>query len=716
MKTKRFLTLLLAGALIFPAACEKKPPAESLSPEPGLVSFAEPVLTDGAEGEEIAGVEEVGIPPQFVTPHDADFRQDLIYLASGDRVEAYQSGVRADFAAVDAEKLCVSGEAVCVWGGGVYRELSPDGAQLLSYPMEETVDCMCVTEHYAVFAIPEKSGHRLIRLERRSGKLDEVPPAYQPYGNRFVVKSLAGREKGDEFAVLVWSDAEHMKARFGSFAAAADAKSGKFRLRYDFADDLASCASLNAADVTDEALYLLSAGAVPVGETWYHTLFRYDGKTKDEVAYLAGTEDPAYPGKGFLTGFDRLTLRGRTVCLFSERAGAVRTETLPDLTDSLKILCDDLRIDARMKALVIRLAKEYDTGVVIERLNYESYDEKVRVKLLAGDDDFDLYLINGQNGASLLGAVLANRAYEPLDGYPDLVSRFDGMYPYAETFCRNEKADNELFAMPFGMAADMGVIALDPEAGAWLDLSRAAAAGSSLSWSFDDFCALAENYAKTWKEGDPFLCSTSLLTTLMCEITQSLADGKLTRSEAEEMEKRLARLIPTGVIRDENAANPTGKLLLIPWGMIPPSAVLRGIDAYDRVPMPSVGGTSYITGGGWVLMNRASKNKDAAAKLLYTLTEEELLRDENLSCASYVYPDYAKYKSTMKEAPSERLLEQYETYGTLLDHYEPYSFDFSRLTRLLHIEGLWTACFKGERSPEEFAAEVWRVMQAELFE
>ena len=70
----------------------------------------------------------------------------------------------------------------------------------------------------------------------------------------------------------------------------------------------------------------------------------------------------------------------------------------------------------------------------------------------------------------------------------------------------------------------------------------------------------------------------------------------------------------------------------------------------------------------------------------------------------------------MKEAPSERLLEQYETYGTLLDHYEPYSFDFSRLTRLLHIEGLWTACFKGERSPEEFAAEVWRVMQAELFE
>ena len=372
-------------------------------------------------------------------------------------------------------------------------------------------------------------------------------------------------------------------------------------------------------------------------------------------------------------------------------------------------------MDARMKALVIRLAKEYDTGVVIERLNYESYDEKVRVKLLAGDDDFDLYLINGQNGASLLGAVLSNRAYEPLDGFPDLVSRFDGMFPYAENFCRNEKAGNELFAMPFGLAADMGVIALDPEAGEWLDLSHAAGSDGSPCWTFDDFCTLAENYAKTWKAGDPFLCSTSLLTSLMCEITQSLADGRLARNEAEEMEKRLARLIPTGVIRDENGANPNGKLLLIPWGMIPPSAVLRGIDAYDRVPMPSVGGTSYITGGGWVLMNRASKRKDAAAKLLYTLTEEDLLRDENLANMSYVFSDYAKYKSTMKEAPSERLLEQYETYGTLLGHYEPYSFDFSRLTRLLHIDGLWTSCFDG-KSPEDFAAEVWKTMQAELFE
>ena len=703
----RILSLVIAIAILSTlGGCRKEPSAAEPvpSPEPGLVSLAEPAPSASPEQAD------PDFPPQFIVPLDADFLDDVIYLASGDRVETYANGTRDDFAACDAERIAVSGDVIAVWGGGVYREFTKDGAELLSYPMEETVDCMCVTEHYAVFAVPLNSGHRLVRMERKNGKTEEVPSTYQPYGDRFVVKSLAGRDKGDDFAVLVWSDAVNMNAKFGSFAASVDAKTGKYKLQYDFADDLASCVSLNAADPSDEAIYMLSDGAVPVGEAWYYTLYRYTGKTKDEAAYITATEDPAYPGKGFMTGFDRLTMRGRTACLFSAQAGAVWTETLPDMTKSLKILCDDLRADARMKALLIRLAKAYDTGVVIERLNYETYDQKVRVKLLAGDDDFDLYLINGQNGASLLGAILSNRAYEPLDQYPDLITRFEGMFPYAERFCRNEKADDELFGMPFGLAPSAGIIAVDPEAGNRLDLSGAA------DWTFDDFCRLAEDYAASWKEGDPFLCETTLLTDLMCEITQSLVNGTIARAEAEEMEKRLVRLTETGVIRDTNAVPiPEGKVLLICWEMIPPSGILREIDKYDRLPMPSVAGVSYIRGGGWILMNRASKNKDAAEKLLYTLTEETLLRDESFPTCSYVYPDYAKYNSTAKLAPSERLLEQYETHGTLLNHYEPYSYGFERLVQLLHIDGLWTSCYEG-RSPEDFVAEVWKTMQAELFE
>ncbi len=62
------------------------------------------------------------------------------------------------------------------------------------------------------------------------------------------------------------------------------------------------------------------------------------------------------------------------------------------------------------------------------------------------------------------------------------------------------------------------------------------------------------------------------------------------------------------------------------------------------------------------------------------------------------------------------MLEQYETYGTILSNAEPYSFSFERLVELLHIKGLRTACFEVERTPEVFAAEVWKTMQAELFE
>ena len=723
MKTRRIIAFFFTFILLL-MGCKKtlSPASPNLAPESGLVSFAEPVVSDSAEGSETLPDGEYARPVRVDLPLDADFLDDTIVLAAGDRVETYANGTRSDFALCPAEKLAVSGDVIAVWGGGVYREFSKDGAELLSYPMEETVDCLCVTEHYAVFAVPKDSGHRLVRMERKNGKTDGIPETVQSYGDGFVVKSLSGRMKGDEFAALVWSVADRLHAEFGSYTALLNAKSGEPALFDDFGpDDFAVCAALNSADPADEAVYSLSSAAVRAGDTDYYTVYRFDGETKNEVAYVSGTEDPAFPGMGYMTGFDRISVRGRsergrTVCLFSARAGAVWTEALPDMSGSLKILCDNLRQEGPMKSLVIRLTKEYGIGVVLELLDLGTYDQKVRVKLLAGDDDFDLYLINGQNGASLLGAILANRAYEPLDQYPELVSRFDGMFPYAERFCRNEKTDpegvmGELFGMPFGLAPGGGIVAVDPEAGDWLDLSNAA------EWTFDEFCKLAEDYAASRKEGDPFLCETTLLTDLMCEITQSMVDGRLTRAEAEEMEKRLVRLTGTGAIRDTNEIPlPEGKILLIGWEMIPPSGLTREIDKYDRLPMPSVMGVSYIRGGGWVLMNRASKNKEAAVKLLSALTEEAMLRDENVPTCSYVYPDYTKYLSTAKIAPSERLLEQYETHGTLLGHYEPYSFGFERLTELLHIKGLWTACFEGERTPEEFAAEVWKTMQVELFE
>ena len=180
------------------AGCEKTPPPESpsLAPEQGLVSFAEPVTADHADGSETLPEGEYAKPVQVDLPLDADFLDDAIFLASGDRVETYANGTRSDFALCPAEKLAVSGDVIAVWGGGVYREFSKDGAELLSYPMEETVDCLCVTELYAVFAVPKDSGHRLVRMERKNGNTDEIPETVQSYGDGFVVNlRLGGKPK-----------------------------------------------------------------------------------------------------------------------------------------------------------------------------------------------------------------------------------------------------------------------------------------------------------------------------------------------------------------------------------------------------------------------------------------------------------------------------------------------------------------------------------------
>ncbi len=716
-------TVVLVYLFIAFAGCKKEQVSEEpiSVPEPGLISLAELVSAE-TEEEQISdpSASETTAPVKSIVPLDVDFLDDMIYLASGDRIETYANGTRSDFALCPAEKLAVSRDVIAVWGGGVYREFSKDGAELFSYPMEETVDCLCVTEHYAVFAVPFHEGHRLVRMERKNGKTEEIPG--HDYGDYFFVKSLSAGSKGDEFVILVWKDPEGASVNIGSFAGVMNAKTGKLTGQYDpLVNGLASCAALNAADPDDKGIYTLSMSATPAGGYSYFTFYRFEDNKKEELTYIAATADPLLPGSGVLAGFDRMTVRGRTACLFSKRTGSVWIESLSGVVDNaqnddssvtLKILMDSTRIASKMKSLVIKLKEDYGFSIKTETLDSATYDEKVRVKLLAGDSDFDLFLINGQGGASLLGAVLTNGAYEPLDKYEGLSASFEGMFPYAERFCRNEKAGDELFGTPFGLAADEGIIAVDPEAGEWLDLPA-----PEKGWTFEEFCTLGEKYAETWKEGDPFYTHSTLLTDLMCEITQSLVDGRLQRKEAEEMEKHLVRLIQTGVIQNTNADPPqTGKVLLIRWGMIPPSGVLRENDKHDRLPMPTVAGISNIKGGGWILMNRNSKNKKSAAKLLLTLTGEDFLRDETLSTCSYVYPDYSKYISTAKLAPSERMLEQYETYGTILSNTEPYSFSFERLVQLLHIDGLWNACFTGEKKPEDFVSDVWRTMQAELFE
>ena len=108
-------TVLLVYLFIAFAGCKKEQVSEEpiSVPEPGLISLAELVSAETEEEQTSdPSASETTAPVKSIVPLDVDFLDDMIYLASGDRIETYANGTRSDFALCPAEKLAVSGDVI----------------------------------------------------------------------------------------------------------------------------------------------------------------------------------------------------------------------------------------------------------------------------------------------------------------------------------------------------------------------------------------------------------------------------------------------------------------------------------------------------------------------------------------------------------------------------------------------------------------------------
>jgi len=619
---------------------------------------------------------------------DTAYFGGVIYTAYEDRITSTHAGETTVLAEVSGELITTDKNGICVLGGGKYWEYTPDGTLTAEFDADIAAEFMCVTANYAVFAEPYDGGHRLTRLNRKTGEIEDVPDAENSYGKRYVVKSLSAMED-DRIMVLCWSDKDPVSARFGSMIRVVDGETGK-RESIHMITDLPSCAAYNPAD---GYIYSVSHSAVPVGDKNYHTLYRHSGDSQEETAYIDS-----------LPPISKLVMNGREYFAYSAYSSAVITASVPDAENTVRLLMDNAQIKSELQSLVILLQSEYGINLVLKQLPADQYDEKVRLKLLAGDEDFDLMVI--PDAGNLLSPVLNNHAYRSLDEFPEVTARFDEMFPFVRGMCTNEKY-GDVFGMPFGWNLSGCVLAVSPQASDYIAIPDSA-------WTIEEFCDMAEKYAVTRTDDDPYFCNTTLLTQLICSLTQALADGTVTREYVEEMEIRLHNLISTGAVHNTNdSANPNAELLLILWSILWPSGGEREIDTYDRCMLPTVSGKVYVQGGGWLVMNPNGANSENAAQLLEILSREEFSRNPSLPTCAYVYPDYMEYQHD--EDVSDRMLEVYEYHGTLLNNAKALTFEPDEFSRILHREGLWTECFSG-MSAEQFTDRLWNDLQKRIYE
>ena len=672
----RFTILMLLTVMIL-TSCQSNENSSAESAEtmvPGTITLTE--TTEDTPDESSAQIS------------DTAYFGGVIYTAYEDRITSTHAGETTVFAEVSGKLITADKNGICVLGGGKYREYTTDGTLTAEFDADIAAEFMCVTANYAVFAEPYDGGHRLTRLNRKTGEIEDVPDAENSYGKRYVVKSLSAMED-DRIMVLCWSDKDPVSARFGSMIRVVDGETGK-RESIHMITDLPSCAAYNPAD---GYIYSVSHSAVPVGDKNYHTLYRHSGDSQEETAYIDS-----------LPPISKLVMNGREYFAYSAYSSAVITASVPDAENTVRLLMDNAQIKSELQSLVILLQSEYGINLVLKQLPADQYDEKVRLKLLAGDEDFDLMVI--PDAGNLLSPVLNNHAYRSLDEFPEVTARFDEMFPFVRGMCTNEKY-GDVFGMPFGWNLSGCVLAVSPQASDYIAIPDSA-------WTIEEFCDMAEKYAVTRTDDDPYFCNTTLLTQLICSLTQALADGTVTREYVEEMEIRLHNLISTGAVHNTNdSANPNAELLLILWSILWPSGGEREIDTYDRCMLPTVSGKVYVQGGGWLVMNPNGANSENAAELLEILSREEFSRNPSLPTCAYVYPDYMEYQHD--EDVSDRMLEVYEYHGTLLNNAKALTFEPDEFSRILHREGLWTECFSG-MSAEQFTDRLWNDLQKRIYE
>ncbi len=649
---KKYLMLLMFF-LCFTACTPEKAPQETAETlTPGKIELAQTTVADDALTE---------VPDTSAEILDIACRDGVIYAAYSDRIDLIRGEETALFAQIPAELITADSGGVYVLGGGKYTELSSEGTLIRQYDVEIPAEYICVTENYAVFAEPYDGGHKLTRLNRNTGEPEEVPDAEKSYGQRYVVKSLSAMED-DRIMVLCWSDKDPLAAVYGSMIRVVDAETGK-REKIYAVEDLPSCAAYNP---TDGYIYSVSYSIVPVGDKNYHTLYRHSGGLQEDNAYIES-----------MATVNKLMMNGREYCVYSAYTSTVIADSLPGEGNTVRLLMDNAQVKSELKSLVILLQSEYGINLVLKQLPADQYDEKVRLKLLAGDEDFDLMVI--PNAGDLLSPVLNNHAYLSLDEFPEVTARFDEMFPFVRGMCTNEKY-GDVFGMPFGWNLSGCVLAVNPQASDYIAVPDGV-------WSIEEFCDLAEKYAETRTDDDPYFCNTTLLTQLICSLTQALADGTVSREYVTETEIRLHNLISLGVIHNTNApTDPNAELLLYLWSIMWPSGGEREIDTYDRCVLPTVSGKVYVQGGGWLVMNPNGANRENAAELLEILSREEFSRNSALPTCAYVYADYTKYQHD--EDVSDRLLEVYEYHETLLNNAKPLTFEPDEFSRILHREGL----------------------------
>ncbi len=531
--------------------------------------------------------------------------RDKIYYISDEKV--YETALdTVVFEEFPVSRIAAAGDTFAVFGGGQVKI----GEDSYTLPVTEITSLVCVGNTIG-YTYKENDLEMLGFVNRKNGDSISIPPLENgqvrmlPYKDKSVLVHCINTESG--YVLLYDFDTETMKP-------------GSVLIDTMNID-------LPAYSKNDNAIYWLDGNAGGAHLT------RYDVETATTTTLI--------PADALRMSILDLTFSGGSA-IVRKLSGGISvvnevTSTEEGMT-TVKVLALNKGLAEQVERLSYILKRDYNIQLEVTTIA----EDKLRLKLLSEESDFDLYTAAMQDGGTYLTntLVLDYPIYEPLENFPQIVEQMDGLFDDVVRLCSHGE---HIFGIPASFHVNTQFMSYDADFLKELGLSLPDA-----GWSLFDYYELAKKVRSDgvyisgffplslwdymWQYFDPYGSGTLN------------DDGKALR-EYLTIYKRMQQedLIYPGLASEMRKAIEQGEL-----------RVLFGTRAGDFVWDKSnvlfyptfTGERIYTANVPYLMMNPQSKNKNAAATVL-----AEYLNPENrILCAvydSYIYEDMSVYYHPM---------------------------------------------------------------------
>ncbi|MBE6631322.1 MAG: carbohydrate ABC transporter substrate-binding protein [Ruminococcaceae bacterium] len=314
---------------------------------------------------------------------------------------------------------------------------------------------------------------------------------------------------------------------------------------------------------------------------------------------------------------ERIIHYGNNIFLLESYSKFIAVLNTEHANGEIVILMPENVWEINLDKVVRRFTEEYDCAVNILTYPEDTYNDKLRQKLLAGESDYDIFFVGKTGEDMLLNAILQNGLFEDLSAYEEVSENLD------RGIKNLMSKEGKMFGIPYAVsfAGTLLEVNADPE-GYEYTMPKS-------NWTTEDLWTLCEEMIqKGNNELTVFNDASTVNRIIYSYIQNCIGRGEYDREGLEKLLGNIKKYYDAGVLYPEYGK--VGNSLFkssIDMVNLSEGSLGRAYPENGTVLFPSVSGKVSVYLNGCVIMNKESDSKEMAAGFFKILTDEESVYD-----------------------------------------------------------------------------------------